>query len=338
MQTEIREQLLYKLQNLDETTEAFDRLAMDIFQYQAVANPVFHRFLNLLRKDPLEIHHWSQIPALPVSFFKNYPVKTGDWSETTVFSSSGTTGQIPSQHFVRDARVYLDNTLRGFSAFYGDPADWTILALLPNYLERSGSSLVAMADYFIQRSKFPESGFFLHNFDDLYQTLTNLRDRNNVLLLGVSFALLDFGEKYPMDLSNVTIMETGGMKGRRKELTRNELHDALKTMFHTNNIHSEYGMTEMFSQGYAMGGEIFRPCPTLRMFTTEINDPLSPTPQGRSGVLNIIDLANIDSCSFIATEDIGRVFNDGSFSVLGRLDAAEMRGCNLMAPINGSFE
>lgn len=338
MQTKIREQLLYKLQILSETPAAFEALALEIFRYQAEFNPVYKRFLSLLGRQTWDIQSIDAIPTLPISFFKTFEIKTGNWEEETIFTSSGTTGQVPSRHFVRDTAFYLQNALSGFQYFYSDPADWVILALLPNYLERTGSSLVAMTDFFIHRSLFPQSGFFLNNFSDLHQTLSNLPEKKNVLLLGVSYALLDFGEAYPMDLSGMMIMETGGMKGRRKELTRNELHRELGLLFQSSVIHSEYGMTEMLSQAYASGGELFTPAPTLRMFTTEINDPFSPTLPGRSGVLNIVDLANIDTCSFIATEDIGRVGTDGRFSVLGRMDTSEIRGCNLMAPQNDSFE
>jgi hypothetical protein len=338
MQTKIREQLLYKLQILSETPSAFEALALEIFRYQAEFNPVYKRFLSLLGRQPWDIQSIDAIPTLPISFFKTFEIKTGNWEEETIFTSSGTTGQVPSRHFVRDTAFYLQNALSGFKYFYGDPADWVILALLPNYLERTGSSLVAMTDFFIHRSLFSQSRFFLNNFSDLQQTLSNLPEKKNVLLVGVSYALLDFGEAYPMDLSGMMIMETGGMKGRRKELTRNELHQELGLLFQSSIIHSEYGMTEMLSQAYASGGELFAPAPTLRMFTTEINDPFSPTLPGRSGVLNIIDLANIDTCSFIATEDIGRVGTDGRFSVLGRMDASEIRGCNLMAPQNDYFE
>jgi hypothetical protein len=238
---------------------------------------------------------------------------------------------VPSQHLVRELDTYLQNTKKGFEFFYGDPDDWCVLALLPSYLERGGSSLVAMADFFIRNSRHPESGFFLHDFQRLQSTLKRCIERGRkTLLLGVSYALLDFAEVFPMDLSSITVMETGGMKGRRQEMTRSELHQTLKAAFSCETIHSEYGMTELFSQAYARGGERFTPAPTLRVLTTEANDPFCPAAPGRSGVLNMLDLANIDTCSFIATEDLGRVFADGTFEVIGRLDTAELRGCNLM--------
>lgn len=332
MQTIERQLLLPELSKLIDQPEVFDALAIQIFRYQARHNPLYKRFLELLRRDPDTISVVEEIPFLPISFFKSHAIKTGDWQETTAFSSSGTTGQITSRHLVRDQDFYVENTVQGFRPFYGDPADWTIFALLPSYLERNGSSLVVMADHFIQRSKYPESGFFLNNMDELAALLQNRP--NPTLLLGVSFALLDLAEQYPMDLSGVTIMETGGMKGRRKEITRAELHQTLKNAFQVNEIHSEYGMTELFSQAYNKGGNLFTPAHTMKVLSTEINDPFCPTLPGRTGTLNIIDLANLDTCSFIATEDIGRVYADGQFEVLGRLDAAEMRGCNLMI-VNG---
>ncbi|MFN0015623.1 MAG: acyl transferase [Saprospiraceae bacterium] len=230
----------------------------------------------------------------------------------------------------------MQNTRRGFARFYGDPSDWCVLALLPSYLERGGSSLVAMADHFIQLSEHQQSGFFLYDFDALRRTLdTCIASGTKTLLLGVGHALLDFAEQHPMDLSGVTIMETGGMKGRRREMTRQELHETLCAAFHVPGIHSEYGMTELFSQAYSKPAENdqaarFVPAETLRAVVFELYDPFCPAEPGRAGILCFADLANVDTCSFIATEDIGRVHTDGTFEVLGRLDAAELRGCNLM--------
>jgi len=292
---------------------------------------VYAEWLRLLGCDPLRVQTPEAIPCLPIQFFKTRAVQTGDWKPSTIFSSSATTGQTPSQHLVHDLALYLRNARRGFRQFYGDPADCCVLALLPSYLERGGSSLVAMADDFIQRSKYPESGFFLHDFQALRTTLERCQAQGiPTLLLGVSFALLDFAEQQPMNLQGITIMETGGMKGRRRELTRPELHAILTAAFQVEKIHSEYGMTELFSQAYASGGNLFRPAATMRVITTEINDPFCTVAPGRSGVLNILDLANLDSCAFITTEDVGKVYADGRFEVLGRLDVAEMRGCNLM--------
>ncbi len=325
-----RAELLAKLAALNGDTSTFEALAWEVFHYQAAHNPLYARFLALLRKNPARITALEQIPFLPISLFKSHAVQTGQWQPTTEFTSSGTTGQIPSRHLVRAQQVYLDNCDRGFRQFYGPPEDWIVLALLPAYLERTGSSLVVMADDLIQKSRHPQSGFFLHNFEHLAHVLEQRPTGVPILLLGVSFALLDFAEQHPIDLTGVTIMETGGMKGRRREMTRAELHETLCNAFNIKAIHSEYGMTELFSQGYAQGGNLFTPAHSMRVFTTEVNDPFCPTLPNRSGQVNIMDLANIDSCAFIATEDLGRCYTDGRFEVLGRMDIAEMRGCNLM--------
>ena len=311
------------LANLTEAN--FESAAKAVYSYQSIHNPVLSQYLDLVGQRSKNSFF------LPISLFKSHLVRSGDWIAETEFTSSGTSGQIPSRHLVRDLNFYLENAEKGFTQFYGDPAEWAILALLPSYLEREGSSLVAMVDSFIKKSSYPESGFFLNDFDRLKNALNTCKSRGcKTLLLGVSFALLDFSEQCPMDLSGVTIMETGGMKGRRQEITRAELHEKLKSAFGVHDIHSEYGMTELFSQAYASGGARFRPAKTMRVTATELNDPFCPVPFGRTGVLNVTDLANLDTCSFIQTEDLGRVFPDGSFEVLGRADAAEMRGCNLM--------
>ncbi len=315
----------------------FEELALEIFRFQATHNPLYGRYLALLKKEVQEVNTISEIPFLPIQFFKNYAIKTGNWQEQTTFTSSGTTGESTSSHHVRDLDFYKKNTVHGFQQFYGDPADWLVLALLPSYLERAGSSLVFMAEHFIQLSRHPKSGFFLKNVEELLNVLANPLPSNpqsaipqSVILLGVSFALLDLAERHSLDLQHVTIMETGGMKGRRRELTRSELHETLKSAFNAPAIHSEYGMTELFSQAYSTGDGRFRPATTLRAFTREITDPLTPQKLGKTGILNFIDLANFDTCSFIATDDLGRVFKDGSFEVLGRVDNSDVRGCNLL--------
>lgn len=329
MATPDRADLLLRLANM--APGHFEETALAVFRYQAANNPLFARWLALLGRDAGSIGSMAEIPFLPIPFFKTQEIKTGDWKPQTVFSSSGTTGQTPSWHFVHDLDFYLKNARQGFATYYGDPAGWCVLALLPSYLEREGSSLVAMADDFIRRSTCLESGFFLRDFEKLCDALRACQAKKQpTLLLGVSFALLDFAEKYPLDLAGIIVMETGGMKGRRVEITRAELHETLCRAFNLQVIHSEYGMTELFSQAYSPGRGIFRPAPTMRVHATEPNDPFCLVPPGRTGVLNIADLANLDTCSFIATEDLGRVFADGSFEVLGRLDTAELRGCNLM--------
>lgn len=329
MQTTDRTEILSRLANL--SAENFETTALQLFQYQAQHNTVYRQFLNLLGRNPLDVNQLDQIPFLPIRFFKSHLIQTGEWAHEMVFTSSSTTGQIPSQHLVRDLSFYLENTRRGFAQCYGDPAEFCWLALLPSYLERSGSSLVAMADYFIQLSQYPESGFFLHDFELLAERIQVCQAREiPTILLGVSFALLDFAEQYPIDLQGIRVMETGGMKGRRRELTRDALHETLTRVFHIPRIDSEYGMTELLSQAYLRSGDRFEPATTMRVLAMEVNDPFCPVATGRPGVLNIIDLANIDSCSFIATEDLGRVYPDHNFEVIGRLDAAELRGCNLM--------
>lgn len=328
METADRNQLLSAITTIQ--TEEFDALALEVFRYQATNNPLYNRFLSLLGRNPEHISQLTEIPFLPIQFFKSHRVQTGTWEPEIEYTSSGTTGQTPSRHLVRSVDWYLQNAIRGFTLQFGSPEEWRTLALLPSYLERTGSSLVAMAKSFIELSRYPDSGFFLNDHKQLAQVLSSRKPGEKTLLLGVSFGLLDFAEQYPMDLTGVTIMETGGMKGRRKELTRPELHAVLKQAFQVEAIYSEYGMTELFSQAYTSGGLRFTASPTFKVLCAEATDPFNFLPPTRNGVLNLIDLANIDTCSFIATEDVGRVYSDGSFEILGRLDHAEMRGCNLM--------
>jgi hypothetical protein len=329
MTTLNRNELLPMLANLSPSN--FEETALAIFQYQAKHNLFYARFIKLLGRNPQNIKNLEEIPFLPIQFFKSSIVKTGRWQPKIFFNSSGTTGQITSKHAVRNLDFYLQNALKGFSNAYGNAEDWCFLALLPSYLERGGSSLVAMADAMIKKSKHKESGFFLHNHADLAEKIKICQAKKcKTLLLGVTYALLDFSELYPMNLEGITVMETGGMKGRRAEMTRETLHNTLKMAFNLPFIHSEYGMTEMFSQAYMQDSNVFSPMSTLRVLTTEINDPFTPQKIGRTGQINLIDLANIDTCAFIATEDLGKVHKDCTFEVLGRLDVAEMRGCNLM--------
>jgi phenylacetate-coenzyme A ligase PaaK-like adenylate-forming protein len=281
----------------------------------------------------LNINELHDIPCLPISFFKGQNIQTGRWKPTHFFESSGTTGQKTSRNAVRNMAEYLENTRRGFEPFFGKLEDWTILALLPGYLERGGSSLVAMTDFFIQKTGKIESGFYLNELEKLAKTLEKLAAENRkTMLIGVSFALLDLAEMFEkkLDLSKIHVVETGGMKGRRREITRPELHEILRNSLKIKHIHSEYGMTELLSQGWSIDGEPFAPAPTMRVFAKEINDPFVAQILGKSGQISVIDLANLDTCAFIATEDVGRVFTDGRFEILGRLDVAEMRGCNLM--------
>ena len=329
-----RDMLFRKVKEVD--ASKFDALALQIFDYQAYQNPVYRQYLSYLNIHPAEVKEIESIPFLPISFFKTHPIVTAenpqeDDATYTLFGSSGTTGSKPSIHYVRDVPFYLENTVRAFQGFYGPIEDYCILGLLPSYLERSGSSLIAMVQHFMEKSRYQNSGFFLHELDDLANQLQyNATNNIPTLLIGVSFALLDFAEAFPMDLSKVIIMETGGMKGRRKEITRDQLHTTLNQAFQTSAIHSEYGMTELLSQGYSRGNGIFHPAPTLKALTREITDPFSVQQTGRTGVINLVDLANLDSCAFIATDDLGKVYRDGSFEIMGRLDHSDIRGCNLM--------
>lgn len=326
-----RSSLLERIKTVKD--QHFTALTLDVFRYQAENNLVYREFLKLLGIKQAEIQRIEDIPFLPIELFKQYELQSGQWSVQQTFTSSGTTGSATSKHLVRDTEWYLENARRGFEYFYGDLKDFVILALLPSYLERQGSSLILMAQDFIEQSQSSRGGFYLYNQEELIQHLQNIQQEQpatKVLLLGVSFALLDLAEANAIDLGNVIIMETGGMKGRREEITRTELHQRLKAAFNQKNIHSEYGMTELFSQAYSKGEGLFLPCPTMRVLTREITDPLQLQSEQRTGVLNIIDLANLDTISFIATEDLGKVHPDGSFEILGRLDASDVRGCNLM--------
>jgi hypothetical protein len=273
------------------------------------------------------------IPFLPVELFRNHKIITGNSATEMIFESSGTTGISPSRHFVSDLSLYRSSFLRSFKLFYGEPEDYLIAALLPSYIEREGSSLVYMADNLIKESLNPHSGFYNDNIEDLIITIKEAKDKNHkILLLGVSFALLDLAENHSPDLSGVIVMETGGMKGRRKEITRSELHSILKEKLNVNSVHSEYGMTELLSQAYSKENGIFYCPPWMKILIRDPQDPLTIyNKPGMTGGINIIDLANIYSCSFIATGDLGRVHDDGGFEVLGRFDNSDVRGCNLLA-------
>jgi phenylacetate-coenzyme A ligase PaaK-like adenylate-forming protein len=311
--------------------DQFEQVALEVFRFQATANPVYAQFLELLQVDPARIQQVTDIPFLPIELFKTYSVQAGTWEPVAVFSSSGTTGSTPSRHLIRSQEWYAEQAIRGVESFYGPVSDYCFLALLPHYLDRTGSSLVEMVRVFMEQSGHPANGFFLRDQEGLVARLRQCQ-QNQVptILIGVSFALWDLAEAYPMDLSGITVMETGGMKGQRRELVREELHDILREAFGLSAIHSEYGMTELLSQAYSQGEGRFYPAPTMRVTLADITDPFSAPLPGRSGQIQVIDLANVDSCSFIATEDIGRMHADGSFEVLGRLDRAAWRGCNLM--------
>ncbi len=311
--------------------EQFAETALALFRLQTEHNPVYHRYLSLLGIDPDRVEGVEEIPFLPVSFFKKHKVDVTEGPYEAVFMSSATTGATPSKHYVPRLLLYENSFLHSFRLFYGDPADYCILALLPSYLEREGSSLVYMMDRLIRLSGHPESGFYLHDHDKLFATLQRLAAAGQkTLLFGVSFALLDFAEAYVLPEMDLTVMETGGMKGRRREPVREEMHAYLTERFRVQTIHSEYGMTELLSQAYSQGGGVFRTPPWLRVFIRDPYDPFALLPPGRTGGINIIDLANVYSCAFLETQDLGRLLPDGSFTVEGRFDHSEMRGCNLM--------
>jgi phenylacetate-coenzyme A ligase PaaK-like adenylate-forming protein len=313
-----------------EDKSGFEVQALEMFRYQYAGNPVYRLFADLVGRNPPKVKKLSDIPFMPVGFFRDHVIMTGKVRIEAIFESSGTTGMIPSKHFVKDLRMYEDSFVAGFRMFYGDPSGYLIAALLPSYTERPGSSLVYMADKLIRMSGHRKSGFYKKSSSGLIRLLRKEKDKK-VLLLGVSFALLDMAEKYESDLSHVIIMETGGMKGRRKEITREELHSVLKKRFGTGTIHSEYGMTEMLSQAYSKGEGIFHCPPWMKVLVRDPWDPLAVTDApGKTGGINIIDLANVDSCSFIATGDLGRLHPEGGFEVLGRFDDADIRGCNLL--------
>ncbi|MEO1409745.1 MAG: acyl transferase [Bacteroidota bacterium] len=309
---------------------SFEATALAVFRYQARYNPLYARYLSLLGRKVAEVERLAQIPHLPIGLFKNRAIQTGDWTAEVVFTSSGTTGAQTSRHFIRDLAFYEAICERGFRQFYPPLDDYCLLALLPSYLERSGSSLVYMVQHFMRFSR-PESGFFLHDTEALVQRLAACRRRGiPVLLMGVSFALLDLAERFALDLEGVRVVETGGMKGRRRELTRAELHATLRRGLGIPEVHSEYGMTELLSQAWSRGKGIFEAAPTMRVSLREVTDPFAQPGWGRVGAINICDLGNLDSISFIATDDLGRQWEDGRFEVLGRLDGSDVRGCNLL--------
>lgn len=309
----------------------FKKRALEVFEYQYLNNEVYQSFCNYLNKDLSNVKTIVDIPFLPIEFFKSKIIVSSDAPVQATFTSSGTTGNNTSKHHVTDLKLYQKSYTEGFNHFYNAIDGLCILALLPSYLERQGSSLIYMVEDLIKESNHKQSGFYLDNFITLKDRLEKL-DSSGVktLLIGVSFALLDFVEQYSFNLKNTIIMETGGMKGRRKELVREELHALLKQGFGVSTIHSEYGMTELLSQAYSMGDGIFNTPPWMQVFIRDTEDPLSYQSNGKTGGLNIIDLANVNSCSFIATQDLGKRFDDGSFQIIGRFDNSDIRGCNLM--------
>ena len=318
---------IFNIQN----QEDFKQVALAVFKHQFKNNKVYRSFCDLLYIHPSDVTKVEEIPFLPIQFFKSRKVLSSTEQIQETFTSSGTTGSVTSKHFVTDINLYKESYLKGFAHFYGNIEDYVVLALLPNYLERNGSSLVFMVDDLIQKSNNSESGFYLDNIQELAKKLVELdKIGQKTLLIGVSFALLDLIEMQQFNLKNTIIMETGGMKGRRKELIRDELHQLLQSGFGVTEIHSEYGMTELLSQGYSNGNGVFDTPPWMKVLTRDTEDALTIQQVEKTGGINVIDLANYNSCAFIATQDLGKVHKNGTFEIIGRFDNSDIRGCNLM--------
>ena len=310
----------------------FDELAMDIFHWQAAHNPVYSRYLALLGLNSGDIGSPDEIPFLPVSAFRTHRVVSGKRKTECIFESSSTGAGIPGKHHVSDLSLYKTSVLRTFKKFYGDPERYQIFPLLPSYLERGNASLVYMVKILMDAGKQKELNFYLHNYGQLAEDLQKQQSsERKILIIGVTFALLRFAKEFPMELSDAIVMETGGMKGRGRELTREEVHERLKSAFALKSVHSEYGMTEMLSQAYSAGEGLFEPAPTMKVSIRDMQDPFELKSAGQTGVIRMIDLANLYSCSFLETADLGKLHPDGHFEVLGRMDHSEVRGCNLMA-------
>ncbi|MBK9328668.1 MAG: acyl transferase [Sphingobacteriales bacterium] len=316
----------------------FEQTALEVFEFQYTHNSVYRQFTDYLKINPKNVTSVLQIPFLPIEFFKTHRIISDNGQPQKIFESSGTTGQLTGKHLVADLNLYEESFQKGFVQFYGNIKDWTILALLPSYLERNSSSLIYMINDLIQKSEKEDSGFYLYNLEELAKKISNLSSQISppkILLIGVTFALLDFAEQYPMDLPGVTVMETGGMKGKREEITRAEVHNLLKKAFNLKQVHSEYGMTELLSQAYSKGEGIFQTPPWMKILKRDIYNPLSVCIEPGRGGLNVIDLANIHSCAFIATQDVVNMLVDDHYEILGRLDNSDIRGCNLM--VTSSF-
>lgn len=321
-----------KVFELNSDESVFNVIALEVFNYQFIHNIIYRNYIKSLNIIPENINDYTQIPFLPIEFFKTQSVICDQLTDQAVcFSSSGTTAQLTSKHYVNDISVYEQSFTNGFELFYGLPSNYCILALLPNYLERKDSSLVYMFNKLMKQSNHPKSGFYLNNLNDLKDTINFLKQTNQkTILLGVTYALLDLAEMRVELTENFIVMETGGMKGKRKELLKEELHQTLKLAFKINTIHSEYGMTELLSQAYSKQNGAFECPPWMKVLIRDINDPFSYVKQQKSGGVNVIDLANLNSCSFIETKDLGKLNQDSHFEILGRFDNSDIRGCNLM--------
>lgn len=307
----------------------FNEYCIKIFQHQIKYNAIYRQYISLLDFDRSKVTHFSQIPFLPISFFKSHSIKTGVFESSHIFKSSSTTGQQRSHHHIKEISLYHQNARKCFEHSFGDLKQYIFMGLLPNYLEQDASSLVSMVDFFMMEAQKHQNYFFLKNHDLLFQKLTQYQNKK-VILFGVSFALLDFSEAYCGDFPNLILIETGGMKGRKKEMIKSDLYQTIESAFPKSSISSEYGMTELLSQAYCKNDGKYMPPPWFKALPRSMNDPLSKEQYGKQSALNIIDLANRDSCCFIATDDIGKVYEDGSFEILGRLDHTEIRGCSQM--------
>ena len=314
------------------TEQNFIDTTIDVFNYQYNNNIVYNEYAQLIGRSPNNINDISEIPFLPIEFFKSKRIISGTDKEKEVFLSSGTTGMVQSKHYVTDLDIYKTSFNKSFNLFYGNPEELVILALLPNYLEREGSSLVFMVNELIKQSNNKHSGFYLNNYNELIDKISvlNNKESKTVILIGVSYALLDLPIQNSDIFNNVIIMETGGMKGKRKEMTKKELHSVLQNKFKVNCIHSEYGMTELLSQAYSKGNGLFETPPWMKILIRDTYDPFKYLTHSKSGGINIIDLANLNSCSFIETKDIGKLHKNNQFEVLGRFDNSDIRGCNLL--------
>ncbi|WP_199120634.1 acyl transferase [Pedobacter sp. ASV28] len=314
-----------------DNSSQFEERALAIFRYQANHCLIYHEYIKQLDINAHQIKSYTEIPFLPISFFKTQDIVSSDKNPDIIFTSSGTTGHVTSKHLVQDVSIYEKSYNMAFERFYGAPDDYCILALLPSYLEREGSSLIYMVDDLLKKSRHPQSGYFLHNHEELFSTLEELnKNHQKTILIGVTYALLDFVERYTIQFPNLIVMETGGMKGKRREMVRQELHHILCNGFGVGSIHSEYGMTELLSQAYSYGNGIFNCPPWMKILLRDTSDPLSLIKNNQTGGINVIDLANINSCSFIATQDLGKIHSNNSFEVIGRFDNADIRGCNLL--------
>lgn len=313
------------------TNSTFELVALKVFIYQYEHVEIYRQYCDSLNRGPSQVKSVFDIPFLPIEFFKNNIIISKEKNPEIVFESSGTTGQVSSRHFVADLKLYERSFMKCFELFYGDINEYVVLALLPSYLERGNSSLVYMATKLIERSNNESSGFFLSEHKSLYDLLSVLkRGKRKVILIGVTYALLDFTDKYEIDFPDLKVMETGGMKGRREDITREEVHLQLSKAFGVATIHSEYGMTELLSQAYSKGQGIFYSPPWMKILIRDMYDPLALQEKNVVGAVNVIDLANYYTCSFIATDDMGKVKADESFEIIGRVDQTEIRGCNLM--------